>query len=412
MSKSKFFSGQPIFNQLLSFIPTTLIDKVCRETNADYYYKHFKAFDHLVTMLFSSFHQCTSLRELHTGLLANQHRLHHLGIKHTPRRSTISDANRTRPVAFFEKLYHRLYNHHYQAFSPDSRKRKSLVDRLFIVDSTTVSLFSNVMKGAGVIRMDGRKKRGIKAHVLMTAKTELPSFTILTEAAKNDRIIMPQLELLPGSIIAMDRAYVNYKLMKEWTEKEITWVTRVTKSMKIKLLTRNRLKILHKRKGILKDWVIQLGNPLTEEKSPVQTARVISIYDRNTKKKIHLLTNNFTYTPTTIRKLYQKRWAIEMLFKRIKQNSQLNNFLGENKNAISIQLWCTLIKDLLTKIVKDKLTEKGSKKWSFSNLTGFLRLHLYTYIHLMNFLAEPEYALLQHNKGPDQINLQLKLFSF
>ncbi|WP_071820382.1 hypothetical protein [Chitinophaga pinensis] len=110
--------------------------------------------------------------------------------------------------------------------------------------------------------------------------------------------------------------------------------------------------------------------------------------------------------------MYQKRWAIEMLFKRIKQNSQLNNFLGENKNAISIQLWCTLIKDLLTKIVKDKLTEKGSKKWSFSNLTGFLRLHLYTYIHLMNFLAEPEYALLQHNKGPDQINLQLKLFSF
>ncbi len=409
MSKSRFFSGQPIFNQLLSFIPCTLIEKAVIDTGADSYYKHFKAFDHLVTMLFSSFHHCSSLRELVTGLLANEHRLSHLGLKNTPRRSTISDANRNRSVDFFSRLYHLLYQHHYPQHFPDSRTRHRLHDRLFIVDSTTISLFSTVMRGAGVKGLNGRKKGGIKAHVLMRAKDELPCFTVLTEAACSDRKFMQKMPLQPGSIIAMDRAYVNYTVMKDWTQNDITWISRVTKGMKIKVLKRKKVTLADKKNGILKDWGIRLGNPKTCKTSPVQQARVISIYDKETGKKVHLLTNNQTYACSTIRKLYKQRWDIELLFKRIKQNSQLSNFLGDNENAISIQVWCALIKDLLIKIVKDQLNQLGCRKWSFSNLAGFLRLHLSTYILLIKFLTEPEKALLRHNKEPDFI--QLKLFS-
>jgi hypothetical protein len=265
------------------------------------------------------------------------------------------------------------------------------------------------MKGAGVKGLNGRKKGGVKAHVLMRAKDELPCFTVITEAAASDRRFMQQLNLSSGSIIAMDRAYVNYELMKTWSAMQISWVSRLTKGMKIKLIERKRLKPLHRRAGITKDWIIQLGNPRTDKQSPVQTARIISIRDKRTKQRIDLLTNNLNYQPSTIRKLYKKRWAIELLFKRIKQNSQLSNFLGENQNAIRIQLWCTLIKDLLIKIVKDQLQRMNHKKWSFSNLTGFLRLHLYTYIHMFKFLMEPEKALQRHNKGPG--SSQLNLFS-
>jgi hypothetical protein len=408
MGKSNFFSGQPIFDQILSLVPIALINKANRQTKADHYYKHFKAYDHLVTMLFSSFHNCSSLRELHIGLLANYHRLNHLGINHTPRRSTISDANKNRPVAFFELLYHLLYQHHYQQLSPDSRKRTKLDNRLFIVDSTTISLFSTVLKGAGVKGLNGRKKGGIKAHVLMRAQDELPCFTVLDEACSNDRKFMYKLSLAPKSIIVMDRAYVNYTIMKEWTQTQVSWVTRVTKGMKMKMMKRRKLTPKDKKKGFKKDWIIQLGNPKTDRKSPVQQARIISFYDSKTKEKISLLTNQLHYAPSTIRALYKKRWDIELLFKRIKQNSQLDNFLGENKNAISIQVWCCLIKDLLIKIVKDRLHQSSSKKWSFSNLSGFLRLHLYTYINLFKFLMEPEKALLQYNKGPG--SSQLKLF--
>src|SRR6185503_8791672 len=108
MSKGTFFTGQPIFNQVLYFIPRTVVLSVARDMNSDRYYKRFKTYDHLVTMLYSIFNHCNSLREVTTGLLAWDHRIHHLGIDFHPRRSTISDANNNRNHEVFEKIYFKL----------------------------------------------------------------------------------------------------------------------------------------------------------------------------------------------------------------------------------------------------------------------------------------------------------------
>ena len=70
----------------------------------------------------------------------------------------------------------------------------------------------------------------------------------------------------------------------------------------------------------------------------------------------------------------------------IKQNFQLKYFLGDNENAIKIQIWCTFIADLLIKLVQAQL----KKKWAFSNLRSIIRLHLMSYIHLLHFLNNPE----------------------
>ncbi|MBY0436161.1 MAG: transposase [Cyclobacteriaceae bacterium] len=48
------------------------------------------------------------------------------------------------------------------------------------------------------------------------------------------------------------------------------------------------------------------------------------------------LTNNLEFSPLTIAQIYRHRWQIETLFKRIKQNYPLRNFLGDNENAIKI----------------------------------------------------------------------------
>lgn len=101
MAKSIHFSGQPIFNQLLSLIPRSMVRQISRRHRADYRCKTFKSYDHLVTMLFCIFHQCNSLREVITGMQASSHRLSHLGLKATPRRSTLSDANKRRRADFF-----------------------------------------------------------------------------------------------------------------------------------------------------------------------------------------------------------------------------------------------------------------------------------------------------------------------
>ena len=89
MHKYQLFTGQPIFSQLLSFINRDLIFKLARKHQSDKYYKRFKTYDHLVTMLYSVFHQCTSLREVSTGMQACFTKLNHLGMNYCPRRSTL-----------------------------------------------------------------------------------------------------------------------------------------------------------------------------------------------------------------------------------------------------------------------------------------------------------------------------------
>ncbi|MBK6354552.1 MAG: hypothetical protein IPF46_14445 [Saprospiraceae bacterium] len=98
-----------------------------------------------------------------TGLLACFHKLNHLGLRNVPRRSTLSDANSRRSSLFFQNVYHELYNYYYRN-SPDSLEEKDVKKRLFLVDSTTISLFNEVMKGMGTHAFNGRKKGGAKAY--------------------------------------------------------------------------------------------------------------------------------------------------------------------------------------------------------------------------------------------------------
>jgi Domain of unknown function (DUF4372) len=109
MNKSTFFSGQPVLAQLIKLIPDSLIGQLVMRHGADRYYKTFKSRDHLIAMLYACFHNCTSLREVITGLEASYNKFGHLKLESMPRRSTLADANAGREVKFFEDLYQELY---------------------------------------------------------------------------------------------------------------------------------------------------------------------------------------------------------------------------------------------------------------------------------------------------------------
>ena len=108
--------------------------------------------------------------------------------------------------------------------------------------------------------------------------------------------------------------------------------------------------------------------------------------DADTKRTFEFVTNNRKLPALTIASLYKKRWQIELIIKRLKQNMPLRYFLGDNENAIRIQIWCALIADLLLKIVTIGL----KRKWAFSNLAALVRLHLMNYTELRKFLENPE----------------------
>ena len=404
MSKSTFFTGQPIFNQILSLIPKAAVYRLSKNHKGDRYCKKFGSYDHLVTMLFCAFHQCSSLREVVTGMQASSVRLSHLGLCSTPRRSTLADANQRRPADLFQELYHLLYKRHY-GHLPDSLKGKKLLDKLFIIDSSIISLFSTVMQSTGSYGLSGKKKGGIKAHVLLRAKDNVPSFIWLSKGKVSDTKFMPMVKLPAGSIVVMDKAYRNYGQFIDWTNKSINWVSRLHERAVYKVVKENELTITQTQQGVKKDYLIELGNPKTAHINPIQKVRLVIFQDPLSKKIFQFITNNFRYCAATVANIYKKRWQIELLFKRIKQNFQLHYFLGDNENAIRIQLWCTFIADLLLKIIKDKVERR--KRWSMANLAGLVRLHLGTYIHLYAFLAEPEKTLLNYRDPIDQQQLNL-----
>lgn len=404
MAKSTFFTGQPVFNQLLQLIPRFMIQRLVQKHNGDRYCKKFSSYEHLVTLLYSVLHRCSSLREVTTGMQASALRLAHLGLKDTPRRSTLSDANGRRPAEFFQDLYHELYQRYY-GHLPDSLKGKRLLDKLFVVDSTIVSLFSTVLQSTGSFGLNGKKKGGIKAHVLLRAKDNLPCFVRLAPGKESDNKFLPQLSLPEGSIVVMDKGYRNYQQLIGWTKKGIHWVSRLQGRAVYTIVACRLLCAAQKAQGVRYDYLIEMGNPKTAHINAVQRVRLVVFYDKESGREFYFVTNNFSYAAATIAAIYKKRWQIELLFKRIKQNFQVHNFLGDSENAIRIQLWCTLIADLLLKVVKDSADKK--RKWSMANLASLVRLHLGTYIDLMAFLINPDKSLLHYRDPLDQLQLSL-----
>ena len=390
MSKGTFFTGQPIFNQLLNYIPRSVVHSVARDLRADRYYKSFRTYDHLVAMLYSIFHHCTSLREVTTGLLAWDHRIQHLGINAHPRRSTLADANKNRSHEVFEKIYYKLLER-YKNILPDSRKR-SRKDNLYIFDSTSITLFQEILKGPGVYPLDGRKKGGIKVHTLLHAGWDVPTMIRFSAAAQADVTFLKNIKLPAGSVIVFDKGYRDYSTYNRFTKDKITWVSRFIENSVYKIRKRCVVNDHQLQKGITCDHLIELGhNHSTKAKKKKVVSRMIGYRDPVSKKNLRFITNNLELAPLTIANYYRQRWQIETFFKRIKQNYPLHYFLGDSENAIKIQIWSALIADLLLKVIK-----RGTgSAMSYSNITGLIRLHLMTYMDLKSFLRSPEKSLLR-----------------
>jgi len=388
MGKGSFFSGQPIFNQVLNLIPRQMVHQVARDLNADYYYKTFRTYEHLVTMLYAILNQCTSLREVTTGLLAWEHRIHHLGLKAHPRRSTIADANKQRTPEVFEKVYYKLLSR-YQAVLPDSRK-KSRKNNLYIFDSTTIALFQEILKGSGLSKQDGRRKGGIKVHTLLNAASDVPVMVRFSPAAVNDASFLKYVQLPQGSVVVFDKGFRDYTAYNRLDSDRVTWVTRHRDSSVYRVKKRNPISEYQRKNGVMSDRIIELGHTHSLHATKVP-ARMILYRDPLTDKSFSFITNNVQLSPVTIAQYYRQRWQIETFFKRIKQNFPVQYFLGDNENAIKTQIWCALIADLMLKIIR-----QGSKsRLSFSNVVSLVRLHLMTYMDIKSFLRAPEKSLLR-----------------
>lgn len=384
MGEVKKFPGQPVLSQILDVIPNSLIHAANRKHKANRYYKRLPLRVHLVTLLYGVFSYCNGLRELCEGMLACEGKLSHLGLDKAPARSTISDANNKRSYLVFETIYYGLLKQ-YHSFISDSRLKGLSIRNLKIIDSTTISLFSEILQGVGRNRLDGaRKKGGIKVHALMDAFSGVTEFLRITPAREHDRKFLHHLELPANSWIVFDKAYNTYHQFAKWTIQKIWFVSRmkdnadfhVTKVLVDKTRKQNAI-------GVIKEQYITVAvktNGIVKQR--LKLRRII--YKSKERKIYVYVTNDFTLPASKIATIYKNRWMIELLFKQIKQNFPLRYFWGASENAIKMQVYCVLIAQLLMVVIR----KKAATKKSFANMITVIRLHLMSYVELLEFIKD------------------------
>jgi hypothetical protein len=401
MGKSKNFSGQPIFNQLIKFIDKNEIRKISKQHGAERYVKKFSTYNHVVVMLFVAFEGYHSIREVILGLLSNAHKISHLGLAYLVRRSTFSEANQRRSSKVFGDIYMSVYRRHTSDLA-DSRLSDADLKRLYIMDSTTITLFKDILKGVGRNPKQGRKKGGIKAHTIIKASENVPCLIRYSEAVRHDHMFLKEVfNLAAGSIITFDKGYVDYAQYEAFSKSSIWYVTRLKDNAIYE--ARKEFDIPDDaNSGVLKDEEIILY--YGDNKNQEHHARRIAYWDNENSRLFEFITNNFELSAEKIALIYKKRWQIELLFKQLKQNFPLKYFLGDNENAIEIQIWSAMLANLLITLVRSKV----KRCWAFSNMVSIIRQQLMNYINIYGFLEDPEGSwreIIKENKTKYQNSL-------
>lgn len=383
MGKSTYFSSKSVFGQLISLIDDSLIRKEVKKCDSDRYTKRFTTKDHLISMLFCSFSKCTSLREISGAMLGLSGKTNGFQLNHIPKRSTLSDANKKRDVLVFENIYHQLLKQ-YGGFLLDSRIKDVINKQVKIFDSSTISLFKDIMECVGRNPKSGKRKGGIKVHTVVNADEMIPSLVWFSEAKTHDHNFLEKLKCDENTIYVFDKGYNDYKAFEHFTTQKTGFVTRIKDNASYRSIEKLDMgERIHN--GVLEDEIIEIDVKKGKEISKLRL-RKVTFYDRANKREFEFLTNLFELRADLIAALYKIRWQIELLFKQLKQNFPLKYFLGDNENAIKMQIYCVLIVNLLFAVIKKRL----KRNWAFSNLVSFCKIHLFNYINLMRFLENPE----------------------
>jgi len=406
------FVGQPIFKQIVNLTNAVDIQGLIRKHNSDYYYKAFKTRIHLFTMLFGILSRCDSMIEICEGMRALGGKLNHLGLKNAPAKSTACDGLRNRDNRFFEDLYFSLVKK-YQSFLSDSRTFGLTFKEVLLIDSTTIRLFSDILKGVGRnLKGDGKKKGGLKVHMLIDAVQSVGRFIKITEAKVHDKNFLKSMDLISHSMIVFDKAYNYYSQFALWTQKQVFFVTRLKTNAVYTVIEIKR--VHYRKKGmakVLRDEIIELeyhpeDSDGKRQMKVLKQLRLRKVCYQDEKNRYYeFLTNNFDITAEEVAFLYKKRWGIELLFKKMKQNFQLHYFYGENENAIRTQVWCTLIAQLLLTVIQ----KIAQTKKAFSVVAALVRMHLISMLDVNDLLRSTNRSYQIARGSPDG-SMQLELF--
>jgi Transposase DDE domain/Domain of unknown function (DUF4372) len=373
-----------VLRQLCNLIPPHLVPKLARETGVDFMARSFSAWSHVVSMLFGQLTHAIGLNDICDALRLYSGPLSSLRGATPPSRNNLSHANKRRDAGLAEQLFWAVLDH-LQKLSPGfgtGRRGKGLARRfrriIHVVDSSTIALIASCIDWA----QHRRRKAAAKLHVRLDLHSLLPRFVLVESAKAADSIRAAEVcaGVKPGEIVIFDRAYVDFVHLNVLTEDGVFWVTRSKESLCFRAVKR-----LPKRtdKRILRDELVVLKNKDSRANYPKAMRRVRALVEvEGQEREMEFLTNNLSWSASSVADLYRCRWQIEVFFKQIKQSLQLCDFLGNSANAVRWQVWTALLLYVLMRF----LCLMSSWSHSFTRLFTLLRAALWRRIDLWDLL--------------------------
>lgn len=378
-----------VFHQILKLIPRGEFQQLADRRGSDRRSKGFSSWDQLVAMIFCQLGRAQSLREIEQGLASAEGRLQQLGVGRAAKRTTLAYANTHRPWQLFQDVFEHLYSRCHDVAPGHKFRFKS---PLLSLDSSTIDLCAAAFDWAKF-----RKTKGaVKLHLLLDHDGHLPRYAVITDGKTTDIEVARRLELPPGSIVVFDRGYNDYLWFTRLTLSEVGFVTRMKENSVYQVIESRHVA---EDTGVRRDEVITVRTTHRDmDRKPVRLRR-IEFVDAHQKAYV-FLTNRLDLAAPTIAEIYRQRWQIELFFKTIKQNLRIKTFVGTSENALHIQIWTALIAILMLRFLQ--LRSKWG--WSLSNLIAMIRLNLFTYRDLQNWLDQP---FTPPDVGPDDRQLSL-----
>jgi hypothetical protein len=367
--------GQLIFAQLLDLLPRHEFNKCVARYQGNRRARRFRCWDQFIVMAFAQLTFRESLRDIETCLRSMPKKLYHAGLRGSVARSTLAQANEHRDCRIWEDFAHVLIAQARALHMHDSVGLR-LNAEVYVFDTTTIDLCLALFPWAQF----RRNKSAVKMHTLLDLRGNIPCFISVTAGCVHEVNALDTLPLEAGAYYIMDRGFIDFARLYRFQQSRAFFILRGKDNLDFRV---RESRAVDMATGLKADQSIRLCGPLTRRLYP-EALRRVSFTDPATQVHFVFLTNNFTLAASTICRLYQRRWQVELFFKWVKQNLRIKAFFGTSQNAVTTQLWIAMSMYVLVAIMRKQM----GLSQSMGEIMQILSLNLFEKTPVLQLFAE------------------------